>query len=586
LKILNEFLKGKYQIGANLKFDCKFLRNLGVTNVKVDFDTLSAGHCLNETASNALSAHGWMYTYYGGHEIELQKYKVKHPKLVNYSQIPISILSEYATKDAIICYQAYKKQIEKLSLDPQLYSYYFKEVVPNLNLYVDIELNGVVINWDLLKEMKIKKDKELEDLTREIHDEMGVPVNLSSAKDLGLALENDLKLPDLGLRSKDGYYLTNEDVLLKWKKLGYSVVDKLIGYRSLTTQINTFIGEEQNNSAYWEYRNKSTNSIHPTYSVMLAQSHRNKCKSPNLQQVPKKTEFSKEYRKIFVAPEQGKYYLSEGDFAGFQLRIAAVLSGDQNLKDAFTKYGGDVHSMTAIAIFHQDWTIEQFLEVKKQEPYKTQRGIAKNVNFGFLFGGSAWSFANDKLRAEWDLDFCLNFLKEMNLDTNSDDPFLEAAEYIRNTFFKKYPKLLEWHDKCHETAKKYGMIRSPFGARRLLPRLTYIGKDTDRKEISEDQNISKNSPVQNFESVAIMRGMREFHELVKKNNWKSRIFGMIHDAVGFYIHKDERSFMVKTILDIFQRQYEEYEGVHMEFELEISDPELGEVWGFGKEVKE
>lgn len=269
------------------------------------------------------------------------------------------------------------------------------------------------------------------------------------------------------------------------------------------------------------------------------------------------------------------------------MRIAAILSGDQNLKDAFTKYGGDVHSMTAVAIFHKDMSVEQFMKLKHESPYKEQRAIGKGTNFAFLFGGSAFAFSDNVLRKEWSQEYCENFIRDKHIQVNfGSDIYYAAGEYIRNSYFEKYPKLKEWHEKCHEEAKQTGMIRSAHGARRLLPRLTYIGKDTDKKTISEDQNISKNSPVQNFEAVSIMRGMREFNELAKKNNWKSRIFGMIHDAVEFYIYKEERPFIVKAILDIFQKMYDEYNGVIMKFELELADPELGEVWGFGEEVEE
>lgn len=584
LKILNEFFKGKYQIGANLKFDCKFLRNLGVENAKIDFDTLNAGHCINETAPNSLGAHGWMYTYYGGHEIELHRYKKTHPKLKDYSQIPRSILSKYAAFDAIIDFQTYKKQMEFLAEDPQLFHYYFTEVIPNLNMFLELELEGVVIDWDYLEELKKQFEEKKKSLENEIFKLLGFKVNLASNKDLAIALEQKAKLPDLGMRSKEGLYLTNEEAMTSWSKLGYEVASKILEYKSTCNQINTFIGSEKDDNAYWKFRNDPYGTVHPTYSVMLALSHRNKCQAPNLQQVPKRTSTAELFRRIFVPPTKN-YFMAEGDYAAYQMRIAAILSGDQNLKDAFTKYGGDVHSMTAVAIFHPDWSLSEFMKVKKESPYKEERGLAKGTNFAFLFGGSAWSFAEDVLKKEWSKEQCLKFLEDMNVGFHYDDDLYHVAgEFIRNSYFTKYPKLKEWHDKQHAEARETGMVRCAHGARRLLPRMLYIGKDTDKKIISDDQNISKNSPVQNFESVAIMRSMREFRQQAKENEWRSRIFGMIHDAVEFYIDKEERSFMVSRILEIFQKDYEDFDGVHMAFELELSDTSLGEVWGFGNEV--
>lgn len=583
LNLLNEFFKDKFQIGANLKFDCRFLRSRGVSNAKIDFDTLNAGHVLNETASNALSSHGWRYTYYGGHEIELQRYRKAHPKLKSYAQIPKSILAQYAVKDAIICFQAYQKQMEFLEKDQELKQYYFSQVVPNLNMFLEIELNGVLIDWDHLKKLNTTFEEKKAELSSEIYELLGFEVNLASNKDLGIALETRANLPDLGMRSKAGLYLTNEESLNTWTNMGYEVAAKILEYRSTCNQINTFIGSEENNNAYWKYKNNKTDTVHPSYGVMLAQSHRNKCSSPNFQQIPKSTSTAKDFRRIFITPSPS-YFIAEGDFSAFQLRIAAVLSGDQNLKDAFVKYG-DVHSMTAVAIFHRDMSVEDFMKVKHDHPYKEQRDIAKTTNFRFLFGGSAYSFADSELRLAWTEEYCENFINDLNIHVKNDsDNYYAAAEYIRASFFKQYPELEKWHEKCHEEARQTGAVRSIYGARRLLPKLTHVGRDTTKKEINDDQNVSKNSGVQTIEAVIIMRAMRELHAYSKDNNLESRLFGMIHDSVAIYIHKHERPEVVKQTLEIFQRDYPEYNGMKMVFELELSDTSEGEVWGFGHEV--
>lgn len=305
LEVLNEFFKGKFQIGANLKFDCRFLRGRGVSNAKIDFDTLNAGHCLNERAANSLGAHGWLYTYYGGHEIELHNYRKKHPQMKDFSQIPRSILSKYASFDAVISYQVYKAQKELLAQEPLINSYYYNEVIPNLNLFLAIEIDGVELDWDRLSELQAIYEKKRTDLEEEIYELLGARINLSSSKDLPIFLEKKLGMPDIGARGKNGLYLTNEEVMRTWAKTGdWPVAEKLLEYKSLCTQINTFIGSAKKNSAYWKYKDIKHNSnlIHPTYGVMLALSHRNKCSSPNLQQVPKQNAFAPIFRKIFVTP--------------------------------------------------------------------------------------------------------------------------------------------------------------------------------------------------------------------------------------------------------------------------------------------
>ncbi len=273
----------------------------------------------------------------------------------------------------------------------------------------------------------------------------------------------------------------------------------------------------------------------------------------------------------------------ETDYSGFQMRIAAILSGDENLKKAFTDYG-DPHSMTTVGIFHPDWTVEEFMKVKHESPYREQREIGKASNFAFLFGGGAYSFTHDVILNAWTYEECISFLEERNIMW-MDDPYFAVGEEIRNSFFRTYPKLQDWHKECHMTAEREGCIRSVYGARRLLPELTYIGRDSESKVLSALYNKSKNSPVQNFEVVAIMRAMRELHKYYKDNNMKSRFFGMIHDATQNYIHKDERKDLVKKIPEIFQRDYPEYEGMVMEYEVDLADPydkDEPSVWGFGK----
>ncbi len=266
------------------------------------------------------------------------------------------------------------------------------------------------------------------------------------------------------------------------------------------------------------------------------------------------------------------------------MRIAGVLSGDENLRKAFNEFGGDVHSVTTVKIFHPDWYIEDFIKVKNEHPYKEQRAIGKSTNFAFLFGGGAYSFTKDVIEKNWSRKQCIEFLEERNINWK-DDPFLAVGTEIRNAFFRAYPKLKEWHEKSHKTAERDGCIYSVHGARRLFPQLLYQGKDDDPKEINKLYNQSKNSPVQDFEAVAIMRAMRELNAYYKENKMNSRLFGMIHDATQNYIHKQEKDILKKKIPEFFERDYPEYDGIFMAYEMDLADPlnkEDSTVWGFGK----
>lgn len=293
--VFNAFLEGKYQIGANLKFDCKFMRSLGVSNAKIDFDTLNAGHVINEMRSNSLGSHGWLYTYYGGHEIPLEKYKEEH-NIKLYSLIPKSILFEYAVMDAIVTYQVYEKELAYLENNkkerkglPNLYDYYFNEVIPTLNMYIDIEMNGIYIDWGRMKGLVKRYQVNISKVESEIYAFVGKRFNISSPEALGLVLKNDCKLPDLGqtntTKKGEVYFKANEDCLNEWERQGYKIATLLKRWRELDTMINMFIGdkEESPDKGYWRFRDEN-DFIHPTYQVMLAGSGRLKCSDPNIQQ--------------------------------------------------------------------------------------------------------------------------------------------------------------------------------------------------------------------------------------------------------------------------------------------------------------
>ena len=313
--VLTDFFEDKYQIGANLKFDVKFLRLNGVENVHIDFDTMAAGHVLNEMRSNSLGTHGWLYTYYGGHEVPLLKY-TNAKGVKNYGLIPKKILSDYAAKDAIITFKVYEKELQLLEQDrelrqgkPNLYDYYFNEVVPNINLYTRIEMNGIFMSLERLDEFSgqlLIKKTELED---KIFGEVGHRFNLDSVQVLAKVLEKELGWPDLGAKSKSGDFLTGEEALNEWEKRGYTLATTLKQYKEVSTFIKTFTGTKgKPNSGWREFQDKE-GFIHPNYKVMMAESGRQKCDSPNWQQNPKQGTYAKDFRMVFQPPTDSRHFV-------------------------------------------------------------------------------------------------------------------------------------------------------------------------------------------------------------------------------------------------------------------------------------
>lgn len=617
-KLFSEFLKNKYQILANGKFDWKFLRYNGIENLKIDFDTMAAGHVLNEMRSNSLKTHSWLYTYYGGYELPLDDYMRKYKNTKSYLDIPVSILSDYAVKDAIITFQVFqemkaqmKRTDEKaFGINPRwnLSKYYYDVMIPSLNMFAEMEYDGVHIDWDRVRKAGSYSDKiktQINDIIEQLSQLFGVPrtsMNWSSNIQLAGLIEKK-GWENKGL-SKLGDYLVNEETLTEWAKEGHPEASLIIKYHELSTIMNTFIGEEMDNSGYWAYRYPD-NKVHSTFAVMMADSGRNKSRNPNLQNIPKHGEYSELLRGFFVPPSD-EYNIMECDASGFQIRVGAALSGDRDLRKAFLELGGDVHSMTAVnVLLNNSMSLEDFMARKKEKDFKEIRFRAKSCVFGFLFGASGVAFASSSLKPEWSKEVLEKYLLENNLQseplklykrirehnmirfksfTLEDCKYWAAANDIRKKFFSKYRGLSVWHEKSREFAADNGYVASPFGCIRRLPQLTYQGnKEEFGAKIKNLQNISLNSPVQNFEAVLINSTMVKLHKFIKDNGLKSKVCMTIHDAIVVYLHKSETELIKKKIKEFFEEDIPENNGIPMVLEGEIAEISKGEVWGFGSE---
>lgn len=290
------------------------------------------------------------------------------------------------------------------------------------------------------------------------------------------------------------------------------------------------------------------------------------------------------------------YSLAEGDYAGFQLRIGALMSQEPAMIHAFRDLGGDLHSVTAVQVFHplNDITLEEFLKHKGEKPYKSERRSSKFINFGFIFGKIAPSFAKQDLEPNWTPDEAKQFCKNNDLQPKDGDYYLASAEFIRNKFFNTYSKLMPWMESLHKLGRKTGAIYSAFGARRLVPELTYVGQDDDRKVISNLENICVNSPVQNHESTIINRSMRRaqymFDHGSEENDFvpmESHINGMTHDAVNWTAADEDKPWLWKKLHTIFETDYPENRGVPISYEIDDAhpdDPENPVPWAFGETV--
>lgn len=387
-----QFIKDKIHIFQNGKFDVKFLWENGVPMdcLRVDIDIWNMGHLINEMRSNSLKAYAWYYTDLGGYERPLEEYLRRYPKTKNYLEIPDEILYKYATLDAVVTYQAWEamdKEIDELDKKYPLKNgwslrRYFQEIVmPSVNMYLEAEYRGVFINIEHLKESGKEIDDKIAEIMLEIRKYFG-DTNIDSVKQLGSYIKDVLRWPCIEA-GKDGGYLTNDNCLIAWKERGYKAAELLMRYRELSAVKKTYTGSETEGSGYWQYvvrHDDGTWRVHPKFSTMLAESHRNKCGDPNLQNLPSHSEEQSRIVKFyFCTPDDAVYNFLAADFSGLQLRLAAMqLPDGSSMKKVFTDLSGDMHSMTAVAVLmNNKITIEEFMKRKKEKPYSEIRFKSK-----------------------------------------------------------------------------------------------------------------------------------------------------------------------------------------------------------------
>jgi len=354
---LNAFLKGKFQIGANLKYDLRFMHHRGVKNARVDFDTRNAGHCLNEMRSNGLKAHAYLFTRFGGYEIELDRYKKKFPAAArDYGLIPETILFYYATMDAIVCFLVYEAMAEQLHQDPLLERYYYEDVIPAINAYLKVELRGMCIDWNRVREVRKILDDTLVEIEKKIRDIFGPDLPIDSTEKLGTYLEKKLGWPAVA-RGKKGTFSTGKEVMQEYAKMGYRGADLLAEYAEVRAIGNTFVGREEDHSGLWKHRYPD-GRVHPTFDVMIAKSGRNQSRDPNGQNLTKRGKYAKLVRSMYTVPDPS-YLLAETDGKGIQLRCGASQSQDEELVRTFRDEDGDLHSKTGWSVFARNVKVYQ-----------------------------------------------------------------------------------------------------------------------------------------------------------------------------------------------------------------------------------
>ena len=394
-KALNELLASvKMQIGANLKFDVRFLWRHGVSAARIDNDTVQLGHVLNEQRSNSLKAHAFLYTQYGGYDRDLDHY-IEKTGIDDYTLIPEHIMIHYAAMDAVVTWLVHEALQKQLDWVDETYPnekvpawtmrrYYEDVMMPAVNKFAEIEYRGVYTDKAKLAQSREQILNEIQQIENELRAlwEVDDSFDFNSTKRLGELFEQ-LGWEDLG-RSKVDVYQTSDAHLSKWAKLGHPGVKQFQRLRSLKTILKTFISASEDSEKGWaqylrEHPEDESTRMHPTFNVMRTESGRCRSDSPNMQNVPSHGEFAKLVKSCITTPNPDEYYLCTVDYASLQIRLAAIDTSlnedgrDQALYNVYTdpKMGGDMHSRTGYGVFAhgRDFKLD-IVEVEEEDGTK------------------------------------------------------------------------------------------------------------------------------------------------------------------------------------------------------------------------
>ena len=508
------------KIGHNLKYDIKVLSNYNMPVKGNLFDTMIAHYLINPDMRHNMDILAETYLNYQPVSItELIGKKGKNQ--LSMRDIPINDQTEYAVEDADITLQL--KEHFTSELESGNVTKLFNEVeLPLVSVLTAMEIEGININTSYLNELSVVLTDDINRLEKNIYEQAGEEFNIASPKQLGIVLFENMKLVDKPKKTKTGQYATGEDILSYLAK-DHEIIRNIQEYRQYKKLQSTYVDALPNEV------NPKTNRIHTEYMQAVAATGRLSSNNPNLQNIPIRTERGRQVRKAFI-PRDENYVLLAADYSQIELRIIAALSEEETMMNAF-KNGEDIHASTAAKVFN----------VPLEEVTREQRSNAKTVNFGIIYGVSAFGLSNQ-----------------------TDLSRSEAKELI-DTYYETYPKLKAYMAAQVDFARDNGYVETVLNRRRYL-------KDINSRNAvvrSAAERNAVNAPIQGSAADIIKLAMISIYKRFEKENFKSKMLLQVHDELVFDAHKDELE-IIKPIIK-FEMENAFKMSVPLDVEIGIGD---------------
>jgi DNA polymerase-1 len=511
------------KIGQNIKYDLKILSNYGVQIKGKLFDTMIAHYLINPDMRHNMDVLSETYLKYSPKSIEdLIGKKGKNQKSMR--DVALEDIKEYAAEDADVTYQL--KQNFSPILDKAETKKLFDEIeIPLIPVLAAMELEGINLDVPFLKEMSVEMAKESSELEQKIYETAGEKFNLASPKQLGDVLFDKMKIGGAKQKkTKTGQYATGEEIL-SYLANDNPIVKDILDWRQMVKLQSTYIDALPNQV------DKKTGRVHTDYMQTVAATGRLSSNNPNLQNIPIRTERGRLIRKAFIARDEN-YTLLSADYSQIELRIIAALSGEENMIKAFQN-NEDIHRSTAAKVFN----------VPLEEVTKEQRSNAKTVNFGIIYGVSAFGLSN-----------------QTSLSRK------ESAELI-DAYYATYPKLKSYMSNQVGFARENGYVQTISGRRRYL-------KDINSANMmvkSGAERNAVNAPIQGSAADIIKIAMINIHKKLTSENWKSKMLLQVHDELVFDVHNSE----LEKIKPMIKHEMENAFKMDVPLDVEIG---VGENW--------
>jgi DNA polymerase-1 len=500
IELLRPFFEAEEieKIGQNLKYDIKVLAKYKIDLKGPMFDTMIAHYLINPDMRHNMDVLAETYLNYSPQSItELIGKKGKNQGSMR--DVPLEMVKEYAVEDADITLQL-KQHFEPELKEANIENLFNDIEIPLVQVLADMELEGINLDEDFLKSMSADLDRDIKELEEKIYKEAGEVFNIGSPKQLGIILFEKLALAKKPKKTKTGQYSTGEEVL-SYFAVENEIVQNVLDFRGLVKLKNTYVEALPNQVE------KTTGRVHTDYMQTVASTGRLSSNNPNLQNIPIRTERGREIRKAFI-PRDENYLIVAADYSQIELRIIAALSKEENMIEAF-KNGEDIHASTASKVFN----------VPLEEVTRAQRSNAKTVNFGIVYGVSAFGLSN-----------------QTGLSRT------ESKELI-DTYYATYPKLKDYMQEQVNFAKENGYVQTVLGRRRYL-------KDINSQNAMVRGGAERNAvnaPIQGSAADIIKLAMINIHNKLKEGNYKTKMLLQVHDELVFDAFKDEVEEVKKMI---------------------------------------